>query len=70
MADYYALAAERNDACLNPSAPVDLLVMPSVTRPELYYRAVDLFGDPRDGLTLHDRASYEAAVANLRKPGC
>ena len=70
VADYYALAAERNDACLNPSAPVDRLVMPSVTRPELYYRAVDLFGDPRDGLALHDRASYEAAVANLRKPGC
>lgn len=70
VADYYALAAERHDTCLNLDAAVDLLVMPAVTRPAQYYHAVDAFGDPRDALPLRDRGSYEAAVANLRKPGC
>lgn len=70
VADYYALAAVRRDPCLNPSGAVDLLVMPALTRPAPYYRAVGLFGDPRDDLPLRDRASYDAAVANLRKTAC
>lgn len=70
VADYYALEAMRHDPCLNPDAAVDLLVMPSVPQPGLYYRAVDAFGDPRDGHPLRDRASFEDAVANLRKDGC
>jgi len=70
VADFYALAAERGDPCLNPDASVDLLVMPAITRPRLYYRAVDEFGDPRDGLALRDQASYRAALANLRQAGC
>lgn len=70
VADFYALAAERGDPCLNPDASVDLLVMPAITRPRQYYRAVDAFGDPRDGLALRDQASYQAALANLRQAGC
>jgi hypothetical protein len=70
VADYYALAAERSDPCLDPGAAVDLLVMPSITRPELYYRAVDAFGDPGSGLPLRDQASYQAGLRNLRKAGC
>jgi hypothetical protein len=44
--------------------------MPSVIQPEPYYIAIDQFGDPRKGHPLRDRASYDAAIANLRKPGC
>jgi hypothetical protein len=70
VADYYALADERSDPCLNPNGAVDLLVMPAETAPGRYYRAIDKFGDPRDGMTLRDRASYEAGVRNLRQPNC
>ncbi|HKV87115.1 MAG TPA: hypothetical protein VJT78_03875 [Candidatus Dormibacteraeota bacterium] len=70
VADLYALAAERSDPCLNPNGAVDLYVMPVETSPSLYYRAVDLYGDPRDGMTLIDTASFEAGVARLRRPGC
>ena len=70
VADYYALSSVRHDPCLNPDAAVDRLVMPSVGRPALYYRAIELYGDPRDGLALRDRASYGLAVANLRRPDC
>jgi hypothetical protein len=70
VADYYALAAVRGDPCLNPNAPVDRLVMPSVIQPGPYYLAIDQFGDPRQGHPLRDRASYDTAIANLRKPGC
>jgi hypothetical protein len=70
IADYYALDAARHDPCLDPKARVDPLVMPSVLEPGPYYRAVDQFGDPADGLPLRDRASYEAALGNLRKSGC
>ena len=70
VADYYALAAMRHDPCLNQDAAVDLFVMPSVLQPGPYYRAVDSFGDPKEGHPLRDRASYDAAIANLRKPGC
>jgi hypothetical protein len=70
VADYYALEAMRHDPCLNSDAPVDVLVMPSLTSPGPYYRVVDQLGDPRDGLPLRDKASYDTAIANLRKPGC
>jgi hypothetical protein len=70
VADYYALESMRHDPCLNQDGAVDLLVMPSVPQPGRYYTAVDSFGDPRNGHPLRDRASYDAAVANLRKPGC
>ena len=70
VADYYALQAMRTDPCLNPDGAVDPLVMPSVVQPGPYYRATDAFGDPRQGHPLRDQASYQAALANLRKPGC
>lgn len=70
LADYYALAAERNDPCLDPNGAVDLLVMPAETRPAPYYHAIDTFGDPRAGRPLRDRASFEVGVRNLRQPGC
>lgn len=70
VADYYALAAERNDACLDPNGAVDLLVMPAETQPAAYYHAIDTFGDPRAGRSLRDRASYNVGVRNLRKAGC
>jgi hypothetical protein len=65
VADLKALAAERADPCLNPNGAVDLLVMPQVTRPALYYRAVDLYGDPTLGITPSDNNSYGAARRNL-----
>jgi hypothetical protein len=70
VADYYALSAERNDPCLDPHGAVDMLVMPAVTEPPQYYRAIDYFGDPRAGHPLRDRAAYEIGVRNLRRAGC
>lgn len=70
VADYYALAAERTDPCLNPDGAVDLLVMPSERHPADYYRAVALFGDPTQGRPLRDHSSFQAALSNLRKAGC
>jgi hypothetical protein len=68
QADYAALSYERGDPCLNAAADPDPLVMPFVT-PRLYYRAVDYFGDPAT-LPERDRASFEAALVNLRRAGC
>ena len=70
VADYYALEAERHDPCLNQDARVDPLVMPSVLEPGPYYLSVAQFGDPRQGHPLRDEASFQQAVAALRKPGC
>jgi hypothetical protein len=70
VADYYALAAMRHDPCLDPAGAVDLLVMPVETDPTLYYRAVDRYGDPIDGMPLLDHSSYEAGLAHLRKGNC
>jgi hypothetical protein len=69
VADLQALAAERGDPCLDPTAHADLLVMPQVT-PPAYYRAIDRYGDPVAGLQVRDKADFEAARAHLRKPGC
>lgn len=70
VADYYALEAERTDPCLDPDGAVDQLVMPSQVHPADYYRAIALFGDPREGRPLRDHASYESGLANLRKTNC
>jgi hypothetical protein len=65
VADLKALTAERSDPCLNPTGAVDLLVMPQITKPALYYRAVDLYGDPTLGMPLRDNASFAVAIGNL-----
>ena len=70
MADLQALAAERNDPCLDPNGAVDLLVMPVETRPAVYYRAIDRYGDPSAGLPVVDQADYEQGRANLQRAGC
>jgi hypothetical protein len=70
VADYYALSAERSDPCLDPRGAVDLLVMPVMTEPGPYYRAIDKYGDPAAGRPLKDRADYEAGIQRLKKPGC
>jgi hypothetical protein len=70
VADYYALSAERADPCLDPNGAVDLLVMPVMTSPGPYYRAVDHYGDPTAGRPLRDRADYELGVQRLKKRGC
>lgn len=70
MADLQALAAERSDPCLDPAGAVDLLVMPEETRPALYYRAIDHYGDPAAGRPITDRPDYDAGIRNLRRPAC
>jgi hypothetical protein len=69
-ADLQALAAERRDPCLNPNAIVDPVVMPQVTSPPAYYRAVDRYGDPAAGTPAVRGPDFERARANLLKPGC
>ena len=69
VADLQALAAEREDACLDATAKADVLVMPGVG-PPAYYRAVDHYGDPVAGIPVRDRGDFEFARANLRKANC
>ncbi len=69
-ADLQALAVERKDPCLNPNAAVDPLVMPQVTSPGAYYRAVDRYGDPEAGKPAIRNADFDRAGNNLVKPGC
>jgi hypothetical protein len=69
-ADLQALAAERDDPCLDPNGAVDPTVMPVETRPALYYRAVDLYGDPTRSLPVIDRVDFDRARASLAIPGC
>jgi hypothetical protein len=69
-ADLQALAAERGNPCLNPSGAADLLVMPQVNSPALYYRAVDRFGDPVAGLQVVDQSDFQQAEANVLIAGC
>ena len=69
-ADLQALAAERSDPCLDTTASVDPLVMPQVTSPPTYYRAVDRYGDPVAGRPAIRDADFDRAGKNLLKPGC
>jgi hypothetical protein len=70
MADLQALASVRADPCLDPNGIVDQLVMPQVTSPPVYYRAVDRYGDPVAGLPAGRGADFDRGRANLEKPGC
>lgn len=70
IADLQALAVERSDKCLNPTGAVDPLVVPYVTSPALYYRAIDRFGDPTNGLPITDRPDFDRARNNLTRSGC
>ena len=69
-ADLQALDAARNDPCLKPAGSPDPLVMAQITSPRLYYRAVDLYGDPAPPLPVTDAADYAAALANMYRTGC
>ncbi len=69
-ADLQALNAARGDPCLGPDAAVDPFVMPSVTRPALYYRAVDRYGNPAPHGPVTDAADYAQARTNLDRAGC
>ncbi|MFI5284142.1 MAG: hypothetical protein ACHQ0J_13580 [Candidatus Dormibacterales bacterium] len=69
-ADLYALRTARHDPCLDPNGAVDPLVMPLVTSPAIYYRAIDLYGDPALDQPLVDHARFAVARANLVKPVC
>jgi hypothetical protein len=68
-ADLQALAVERTNSCLNPNGVVDPLVLPQITSPASYYRAVDRYGAPGGGGASHG-SDFERARANLLKPGC
>ena len=69
-ADLQALSLVRSDPCLNPAGAVDPLVLPQITSPAAYYRAVDRYGAPTvDARVLHG-ADFDQARANLLKPGC
>jgi hypothetical protein len=70
VADLQALAAVRGDPCLDPNATVDELVMPQMTSPALYYRAVDRYGDPTSSQPVVDQPDFDQARANLLIPGC
>jgi len=69
-ADLQALAAARTNPCLDPSASADPLVMPQVTSPVDYYRAVDRYGDPVAGSLRLGGTDLDRALANLLTPGC
>jgi hypothetical protein len=69
-ADLQALAVERKDPCLNPNGIVDPLVMPQVTSPAAYYRAVDRYGDPVAGMRPIRGADFDRAGRNLVQVGC
>ena len=68
VADMQALADLRSTGCVDPTAAVDPLVMPQVTSPPDYYRAVDRYGNPAAGTSPIRGADYERARANLRTP--
>jgi hypothetical protein len=69
-ADLQALDHARGDPCLNRDARVDAFVMPQVSSPYMYYRAVDRYGDPAPPLPVTDRADYAQALTNLERTGC
>jgi len=69
-ADLQALNSLRGDPCLKPSGYVDALVMPQVSSPALYHRAVDLYGDPAPKGPITDRTDYDRARQNLLFTAC
>ena len=68
-ADLQALAAMRDDPCLDPTSNADALIMPGIT-PPAYYRAVARYGDPVARMPVRDQADFEAARSRLRKTNC
>ena len=69
-ADLQALDYARDTACASAPQGVDPLVMPQVTSPDLYYRAVDRYGDPAPPLPVSDFEDYRRALVNLQRPPC
>ena len=69
-ADLQALNSLRGDPCLKPDASPDELVMPYLDRAGLYYRAVDLYGDPAPSGSVTDSADYDRARQSLLFPSC
>jgi len=69
-ADLQALNSLRGDPCLKPSGYVDALVMPQVSSPHLYYRAIDLYGDPAPAGRVTDRTDYDRARHSLLFTSC
>ena len=69
-ADLQALDSLRGDPCLKPGGYVDALVMPQVNSPALYYRAVDLYGDPAPTGPIANRSDYDRARQNLLFTAC
>ena len=69
-ADLQALNSLRGDPCLKPSGYADALVMPQVNSPDLYYRAIDLYGDPAPKGPVADRTDYDRARQNLLFTSC
>jgi hypothetical protein len=70
VADFQALASVRADPCLDPHGVADQLVMPQVTSPSAYYRAVDRYGDPAAGTSVAHGADFDRARAHLLTAGC
>jgi hypothetical protein len=70
VADQQALRDERSDECLDLLGEVDPRWMPPVTKPVLYYRATDRYGDPAAGVPITDRADFDRARHNLVRPDC
>ena len=69
-ADLQAMNSLRGDPCLKPSASPDGLVMPYLNSPSLYFRAVDLYGDPAPAGAVTDRTDYGRARQNLVFTNC
>ena len=69
-ADLQAVNSLRGDPCLKPSASPDELVMPYLDSPSLYFRAVDLYGDPARPGAVTDRTDYGHARQNLVFTNC
>ena len=69
-ADLQALDYARDTACASAPQGVDPLVMPQVTSADLYYRAVDRYGDPAPPLPVTDFEDYRRALVNLQRPPC
>ena len=69
-ADLQALNSLRGDPCLKPDASPDDFVMPYLNSAALYYRAVDLYGNPAPAGPITDRGDYDRARQSLLFPAC